>query len=146
VGVYCRRDAGLRPCLMKTWWVGRRKQHRQVYDGRVYRNSCQGRQSMTLQTLAALYTSPVTSPRVDLGHILSMGGLGWAPDDAEIINTGMTRWNCRPGHPLGCAGRVHRESCQGRQSMNLHTIAVLSLFPRELGGSAVEETPGVGPG
>ena len=104
--------------------------------------------SMTLQTLAALYTSPVTSPRVvpDLGHILSMGGLGWAPDDAEIINTGMTRWNCRPGHPLGCAGRVHRESCQGRQSMNLHTIAVLSLFPRELGGSAVEETPGVGPG
>jgi hypothetical protein len=82
---------------------------------------------MTLQTLAALYTSPVTSPRVvpDLGHILSMGGLGWAPDDAEIINTGMTRWNCRPGHPLGCAGRVHRESCQGRQSTNLHTLAAL---------------------
>lgn len=64
-------------------------------------------------------------PRVDLGHILSMGGLGWAPDDAEIINTGMTRWNCRPGHALGCAGRVHRESCQGRQSTNLHTLAVL---------------------
>ena len=81
--------------------------------------------SMTLQTLAALYTSPVTSPRVDLGHILSMGGLGWAPDDAEIINTGMTRWNCRPGHPLGCAGKVHRESCQGQQSMNLHTLAAL---------------------
>ena len=34
VGVHWRRDAGLRPGLMKTWWVGRRKQHRQVYDGR----------------------------------------------------------------------------------------------------------------
>ena len=33
--------------------------------------------------------------------------------------------NCRPGHPLGCAGRVHRESCQGRQSMNLHPLAAL---------------------
>jgi hypothetical protein len=40
---------------------------------------------MTLQTLAALYTSPVTSPRVvpDLGHILSMRGRAWAPDDTE---------------------------------------------------------------
>ena len=79
VGVHWRRDAGLRPGLMKTWWVGRRKQHRQEYDGRVYRNSCQGRQSMTLQTLAALDISPVTSPRVDLGHILSMGGLWVGP-------------------------------------------------------------------
>ena len=79
----------------------------------------------TLQTLTSLYISPVTSPRVDLGHILSMGGLGVGPDDAEIINTGMTRWNCRPRHALGCPGRVHRESCQGRQSMNLHTLAAL---------------------
>ena len=45
---------------------------------------------MTLQTLAALDISPVTSPRVDLGHILSMRGRGLAPvlhsDDAEAIN------------------------------------------------------------
>jgi hypothetical protein len=57
-----------------------------VYDGRVCRNSCQGRQSMTLQTLV----EPYNSPRVDLGHILSMRGRGLAPvlhsDDAEAIN------------------------------------------------------------
>ena len=73
------------------------------------------------KTLAALYTSP----RVDLVHILSRRGLGWAPDDAEIINTGMPRWIGRRGHALGRAGRVHSDSCQGRQSMILHTPAAL---------------------
>ena len=53
LGVYCRRDAGSRAGLMKTWWVGRRK-HRQGCAGRVYGNSCQGRQTMNLQTLIAL--------------------------------------------------------------------------------------------
>jgi uncharacterized membrane protein YcaP (DUF421 family) len=38
---------------------------------------------MNLQTLSALYVSPM----VDLGRILSTKGRGWATDDAEIIIT-----------------------------------------------------------
>ena len=38
LGVYCRQDAGFRPGLRKTWWVGTRK-HRKGYIDRVCRNS-----------------------------------------------------------------------------------------------------------
>jgi len=52
---------------------------------------------MNLQTLAVLYVSLM----VDLGHILSTKGRGWATDDADIIITDMTRWIDRSGHVLG---------------------------------------------
>ena len=66
LGVYCRRvstvDEMPDPGLMKTWWVGRSRQGL-GRAGRVYRNSCQGRQSVIQQTPLALSLCP----RVDLG-------------------------------------------------------------------------------
>ena len=41
---------------MKTWWIGRSKQGL-GRAGTVYRNSCQGRQAMNLQTLLSLALS-----------------------------------------------------------------------------------------
>ena len=45
---------------------------------------------MSVQTLTTLYTSP----RVDLGHILSMRDRVWAPDDADIMNADMPLSRC----------------------------------------------------
>ncbi len=53
---------------------------------------------MTLQTPAALYNSP----RVDSGHILSLRGRAWAPDDAGVMNADMQRCIGKSGHALGC--------------------------------------------
>ncbi len=59
-GVYCRRvstvDEMPDPGLMKTWWVGRSRQGL-GRAGRVYRNSCQNRQAMNLQTFLPLALS-----------------------------------------------------------------------------------------
>ena len=55
--------------------------------GRIHRNSCQPKESVTLQTFAALYTGT----KVDSGHTLSMRGRAWAPGDTDIINTDMSQ-------------------------------------------------------
>ena len=104
---------------------------------------------MNLQTLSALYVSPM----VDLGHILSTKGRGWATDDAENIITDMTRWIDRSAHVLGYLFQlggftVIHFNVGSVQAVDesAYDVYPVSLSKGGLGASVVEETPGKGPG
>ena len=58
---------------MQTWWIGR---SRQGLVGKDYRNSCQGRQVMTV---AALWLFP----RVGIEHLVPMKTQEWALVDPD---------------------------------------------------------------
>jgi hypothetical protein len=64
---------------------------------------------VTLQTPAALYNSP----RVDSGHILSVRGRAWAPDDTERESERQER-DCEPKTRKREKQR-ERESERGRE-------------------------------